>query len=201
MNQVRRKPPHRRNADHRQLCRRGRGHIRSRWRNRKGVSLLELVIAGSMLAGVMTGLSFVMRTARQSWDTIDSEYAVLQQMQAVARHFVRTAREANGVSTIASDGSGITLSLPDDQTASWNWTPRRNGRQGVVIHRSPLNPSGAILAGEIDSLQFTGFTGDGVTATTATDDIQVVQITIAVTVPRSAVPQRTIQSKVWIRSW
>lgn len=163
--------------------------------------MLELVIAGSMLAGVMTGLSFVMRTARQSWDTIDTEYAVLHQMQSVSRHFVRAARESQGVDAIQADGSGITLNMPGDSTRSWQWTAQRDGVNGVVTLRGSLSPGESILAERIDALTFSGFGPDGVTPTSIPDDIQVIQIGVTVTLPRSAVAQRTIISKVWIRSW
>ncbi|QDV44230.1 hypothetical protein Enr13x_40920 [Stieleria neptunia] len=163
--------------------------------------MLELVIAGSMLAGVMTGLSLVMRTARQSWETIDSEYAVLQQAHATSRHFVRAAREAVGVAAISADGNAITLKQPDDQTATWQWYPSRGGQLGVVTFRDSSNPSESMLAQQIDDLSFTGFAADGVTATNDPDAIHVIQVAATVTLPRSAVPQRTTQCKVWIRSW
>ncbi|MDV6030810.1 MAG: hypothetical protein F9B45_12075 [Phycisphaera sp. RhM] len=170
-------------------------------RRRRGVSMLELVIAGSMLAGVMTGLSLVMRTARQSWETIDSEYAVLQQMHATSRHFVRAAREAVGVESISADGNAITLKMPDDRTATWQWYPNRSGQVGVVTFRDFSNPSESMLAQQIDDLSFTGFDADGVTATNDPDAIHVIQVSVTVTLPRSAVAQRTTHSKVWIRSW
>ncbi|WP_182865731.1 hypothetical protein [Stieleria mannarensis] len=170
-------------------------------RRRRGVSMLELVIAGSMLAGVMTGLSLVLRTARQSWDTIDSEYAVLQQMHATSRHFVRTAREAKGVVTIVPDGNAITLAMPNDQSATWQWYPSRSGQRGVVTFQDSSLPSQSQLAHDIDALQFSSFAADGVTPTNDPDQIHVIEVKATVTLPRSAVPQRTTQSKVWIRSW
>lgn len=169
--------------------------------NRRGITMLELVIAGGMIAGVMAGLSFVMRTSRQSWEMIDDEYAVMQQMQAVARHFVRSGREANGVESIAADGTAISLRFPDDQLSTWNWVADPGGRSGEVRFQTSGTPQPTRLASQIDRLRFAGFAGDGVTATSDPENIHVIEIAVAVTVPRSDVPQKTVRSKVWIRSW
>ena len=163
--------------------------------------MLELVVVGSMLAGVMTGLSLVMRTARQSWDVIDTDYAVLHQMQAVSRHFVRAARESNGVAAIKADGSGITLTTTNGSTLNWQWMAQHSGAEGVILVSQSLPPSQNVLAERIDSIHFVGFGADGVTPTSIVDDIQVVQVSVTVTLPRSATATRTIVSKVWVRSW
>lgn len=170
-------------------------------RRRRGVSMLELVIAGSMIAGVMTGLSFVMRTTRQSWDTVDQDYAAMQQLHAVVRHFVRSGREATEVTSIASDGTSITLDFNDGRSSSWIWQPGASGMPGRVRYQDTSSPKPTDLAGNIDQLRFTGFAADGVTPTSTPEEIQVIQISATVTVPRSVAPQKTIQSKVWIRSW
>jgi hypothetical protein len=50
-------------------------------------------------------------------------------------------------------------------------------------------------------LNFVGYEADGVTATTAVDDIQVVKCTVTVTLPRGSGVTRTLSCRAWIRSW
>lgn len=163
--------------------------------------MLELVIAGSMIAGLMTGLSYVMRATRQTWDTLDTEYGVLNQMHGVSRHFVRAAREAKGVVEIASDGTGITLEMPNDRLVSWNWESSYEGSANAVVYSESDPATQSILAEQMRSVQFSGFRSDGLTVASSADEIQVINIRVTVDLPRSAETQRTIDSKVWIRSW
>ncbi|MGB7345749.1 MAG: hypothetical protein WBD20_16150 [Pirellulaceae bacterium] len=163
--------------------------------------MLELIVAGSMLAGVMTSLSLVMRTSRQVWETNDSEYAVLHQMHAVSRHVVRSAREARGVSAINPNGSGVTLKMRDGTSTQWAWSSAGHGMKNVVTFQNSAAANDSVLAKDIRSMTFSGFDADGVTAVTEPDDIRVLQFAVEVDVPRSAVAVRRIESKVWIRSW
>lgn len=163
--------------------------------------MLELVVAGSMLAGVMTSMSLVMRTARDSWEMSDTEYGVLHHMHAVGRHFVRAAREARGVASIRSDGSGITMEMRDGTTKEWAWSSASHSMKDVVTVQSSAVAQSSALAQNIASLQFVGFDADGVTTVTNPDDIRMVQVTVEVNVPKAAIPVRRMQSKVWIRSW
>lgn len=162
--------------------------------------MLELIIAGSMLAGVMTSLTLVMRSTRQAWEINDDEAAVLQQMHAVARHFVRSAREANSVSSIAADGSGITLEHPNGETTSWRWSANGRGMSDVVTVTSS-DAGSAILAQNIDSMRFEGFGADGVTPVSDPSEVSLVAVTVAVNLPSTDNPARQTRCNVWIRSW
>ena len=164
--------------------------------------MLELVIAGSMLAAVMTSLSTVMRTSRVSWDVADNDYAMLHQAHSVARHFVRAVRESAGVSRVQSGGAEIELQMRDGSTATWRWAAQdAGGWSNVVLFDSSSAPSETTLAHNIQRLRFVGYQADGVTVALSPDDIHLVEVTVAVALPRKLASQQQIQSKVWIRSW
>ncbi|MEZ6087599.1 MAG: hypothetical protein R3C05_06160 [Pirellulaceae bacterium] len=164
--------------------------------------MLELVIAGSMLAAVMTSLSTVMRTARLSWDAADNDYAALHQAHSVARHFVRAVRESTGVNQLQSNGTDIELRMRGGGTASWRWAAQdSNGLNNVVILGGSTVPTETTLAHNVDRLRFVGYKADGVTVAATADDIHLLEVTVVVTLPRKSGSQKQVHSKVWIRSW
>ena len=166
---------------------------------RRGISLLELVIAGSMLATVVASLSLVMRTSRQAWETIDGEYWRLHRMQAVSRHVIRQTREASAIVSIDPSGSAMTLALPDGN-ATWEWRSSFDGDPNVVLYRS-TSGSQSVLARDIDSIQFVGYGADGMTLEPDPDRMHVLELRVAVTLPRDSASQRSVTSKVWLRVW
>ena len=161
--------------------------------------MLEVVIAGAMLAGVMTSLSIVMRTARQSWEMNDNESASLHQMHAVTRHFVRTAREARSVTAINSNS--IALEMRDGSTNQWTWKSTADGLSNTVTVTSSTDNVESILAHDIQSIRFTGYDADGVSVTTNPQDTHVIAIRTTVELADVASPNHHVESKVWIRSW
>ena len=161
--------------------------------------MLEIVIAGTMLAGVMTSLSVVMRTARQSWEMNDRESGSLHQMHAVSRHFVRVTREARAVTAINS--KDVTLEMRDGSTTQWAWKSNAQGLADVVTVTSSTDNVENVLAEKIQSIQFAGFDADGVTAVTDVDDIRVLTIDTSVALVDAAAASQRVQSKAWIRSW
>ena len=174
--------------------------VRKRAKTRFGISMLEVVIAGSMLAGVMGSLSVVMRTARQSWTINDDEAESLHQLHTVVRHFVRAAREARKVVVIQPNGSAITLEMRDGSTHTWAWKNAHQGMSKVVTAKSSLSGSENVAAQNIRTFQFVGFDADGITTTALPDDIRLIAVT-AVSDLDGTAAQRQVHSKVWLRSW
>ena len=169
--------------------------------SRRGISMLELVIAGSMLAGVMTSLSVVMRTARQSWEISESDSGSLHQLQAVVRHVVRSTREAQSVVAVGSGGASMTLKMRDGSTMQWGWKNAQEGMPNVVTMNSSQLASPVVLARNIRSLQFEGFEADGVTQVGDAADMRLISVTATIQLADAATSIRTAHSKVWIRSW
>ncbi|MCA9125979.1 MAG: hypothetical protein KDB22_02800 [Planctomycetales bacterium] len=169
--------------------------------SRRGVTLLEMVIAGSLLAVVVTSLSVVLRTARVAWEVSDDDYAAMHYAQSVARHFVRQAREARTVTSMPAGGAGISLQLRDGSTLTWQHIPAGDGtRENVVFVTFSDSGQQIPLAYNISNLSFTGYAADGVTATTNLADIRLIEIRVAALVSGGSKVQ-TEMAKVWVRAW
>lgn len=175
-----------------------RGRRRS---SRLGVSLLELVVASSLLAGMVSGFSLIMRSARQSWELVDDEYAAMHQVQALVRHFVRAARESHGVVAISPDGTRITIEGEGDRRLTWSWNTSKGQSGGRVTFRDSQRGGAADLAHDIRSLQFQGYALDGVTRTSDPEEIRVIEVAASVAPSEESAHLKTVRSKVWIRVW
>ena len=162
--------------------------------------MLELVIAGSMMAMVMTSLSVVLRTGRVAWEANDNDYGGMHHAHAVATHFIRQAREARAVVNIGASGEFVTLEMRDGGSVTWSLSSGGAGSAGQVMVSSG---SGGVtpLAMSIGDLSFIGYRADGITVATDVDDIRLLMISVGVDLPRGHGSRQTVASKVWIRSW
>ncbi len=166
---------------------------------RSGLTLLELVIATSMLAVVMTSLSLVLRTARSAWDATDGEYAAMHHATTLARHFVRESREARSVDQFATGGGSIRLEMSDGSLVQWSLAGATHGMDDVVLLENLTTGEAVPLARGIRGLSFTGFEANGSTIASNPQDIQLLQV--QVTVDRPSGGQQTVDAQVWVRSW
>jgi prepilin-type N-terminal cleavage/methylation domain-containing protein len=167
----------------------------SRKRLRRGLSLLELVIATSMLALLMTAVSVVMRSSRQAWEAHVADYNRLEAAHATLRHIVRQVRQARSVTSISAstDDSGqLSLRMPDDTVVAWD----HDDTNDTVNYG--ITTADNLLATEISGLRFTGYEANGTTTTTVPDDVFALRVEVTVQMPTSA---RTIDSWAWLRSW
>lgn len=165
---------------------------------RRALTLLELIIASTLLATLTVAISVVLRTSRQAWEAHEGDAIRLEALHATVRHIVRAARQANSVSEIslASDTSGrIGFLMSDGTTMVWD----HDGATSQV-NCGVTTPSG-LLCNNITTLKFTGYKSDGTTATTTPTDVQNVLIEASVTLPRSTNATRSTSAWVWIRSW
>jgi hypothetical protein len=168
--------------------------------SRRAITLLELVVAGSMLAVIATSLNLVLRTSRTAWETSDTEVAAKHHAQSVLLHFVRSAREAYKV--VAMTASSITLETRTGAQISWQHMPvGPNGRSGTVMVRDSASGMQSPLAYDIHSLAFKAFKADGATLAATVDEIRLVQIDASVVVPGTTHPIQNYSSRVWIRAW
>ncbi|MFN3189040.1 MAG: hypothetical protein ACE361_00840 [Aureliella sp.] len=173
---------------------------RRRCKNRRAVTLLELVVSSAMLAIVGTSLSVVLRTARTTWEASDRDYGSLHHAHTIARHFVRQAREAREVTNIAANQRSITLQMQDGEQLTWSYTTgTTGGYDDAVFVTYHSTGTQSPLAYGIRELSFTGFDANR-NETSVVDDIQTVQILVSVQLSSKATPQ-TVASTVWIRSW
>ena len=165
---------------------------------RRGMTLLELVIASSMMAVLLTAATLVLRTSRQAWEAHEGDYTRLEGLHATLRHMVRQVRQADAVTAIsaAGDNSGtLTLAMPDGSTVAWD----HDGATSTV--RCGVTTADQLLSTNITGLNIVGYKPDGVTATTVPSEIQNLKVSVTVQLPRETNATRTYSSWAWIRSW
>jgi type II secretory pathway pseudopilin PulG len=162
------------------------------------MSLLELVIATTLLAVVMTSVSVVLRTGRQAWEAHEASYARVEAAQATLRHIVREVRQADDV---------VALSAADDNSGSLS-LEMRNGDIKVWDHDAGTNSvnygigaANSLLAPDITGLRFTGFETNGTTTTTLPEDVQALRVEVTIPLPAGAGGSGVFSSWAWVRSW
>ncbi len=168
---------------------------------RNGLTLLELVIASSMLAVLMTSLSVVLRTARVAWDTSDGDYSAMHHASTIARHLVREAREAREVTYLSPAGSEIELLLSNGRKIRWSHAASSGSMTDVVLVTNTTLGTSEPIAHGIRNLSFVGYEADAQTVATKIQDIQLIEVQVTVDTPSAASAQQTVRSMVWIRSW
>lgn len=169
-------------------------------KDRRGVTLLELVISSSLLAVVATSLGLVLRTSRLAWEMNDTEYTAHHHAQTLVLHILRQAREAKRVTQISS-GS---LSIEDRNSNLVTWTHQSigsSGRNGTVAVSFGSSGEQHPVAYEIHNLTFIGLEADGTTPTTLPERVRALNISATVNIPGSSLPQQTYSSVVWVRAW
>jgi hypothetical protein len=167
-------------------------------RHRSGLSLLEMMVATTMMATLMTSVVVVMRSGYAVWNAQEADIDVLENGYGVLRHFAQQLRQADSVSAISapSDTTGdLSFLTVSGTTRTWS----HNGAPEEVYFNN--GTSNQLLAKKVDTLTFTAYEADGVTQTTNVGDIQVVKCTVQVTLPQGGGVTRTISCRAWIRSW
>jgi hypothetical protein len=160
------------------------------------LSLLEMMAATAIMATV-TAAVVVMNTGYRVWMAQEADIDVLENGYGVLRHFARQLRQANSISTITAAGN-TTGSLSFALASGATCTMARNGSSDVYYNNGTSNQ---LLAKSINSMTFTGYKADGITAATNVADIQMVQCQVQVTLPRGAGVTRTLTTRAWLRSW
>jgi hypothetical protein len=164
---------------------------------RPGMTLLELIIASTLLLTVVTAVSVVVRGSYAAWTGHSGDYLKIEAAQATLRHVVRNLRQASSVTAItsASNTAGsLSALMSSGQTYVW----ARNGGTSEV--NFGVSAASNLLAEGISELTFTGYRADGVTATTVVTEIQAVKCQVRVQLPRDTSATRTISSWVWLRA-
>jgi type II secretory pathway pseudopilin PulG len=165
---------------------------------RRALSLLEMMAATAIMATIMASVVVVMRSGYAVWNAQEADIDVLENGYGVLRHFVQQMRQADSVTAISApaDTTGD-LSFLTATGATRTWT-HNGGPEQVYFNNGTSNQ---LLANSIDTLTFTGYEADGVTATTVVDDIQVVRCAVQITLPHGAGVTRTLSCRAWIRTW
>jgi hypothetical protein len=166
-------------------------------RARRGLSLLEMMAACAIMATVTASVVVVMNTGYSVWTAQEADIDVLENGYGVLRHFVRQMRQATAITAITASGNTLgSLSYTTSTGVTCTWA--RNASSDVNYNNGTSNQ---LLAKGINSLTFTGYKADGVTATTTVGEIQVIQCQVQITLPRGAGVTRTLTTRAWVRSW
>ncbi|REJ69004.1 MAG: prepilin-type N-terminal cleavage/methylation domain-containing protein [Planctomycetota bacterium] len=167
-------------------------------KNRRGLTLLEVIIASTILTVVVSSITILMRTGREAWQTSNDDHARLEAAHATVRHIVRRVRQANSVSAISgpTDNSG-SLSLLMDSGETYVWD-HNSGTNEVSFG---VTTASSLLGENVSQLTFTGYEADGTTATTTVTDIQSIFVEAQVQLPRDTNGTKTITSWAWVRTW
>jgi prepilin-type N-terminal cleavage/methylation domain-containing protein len=166
-------------------------------KNRRGLSLLEMMAATAIMATLTASVVVVMRSGYAVWNAQEADIDVLDNGYGVLRHIVTEMRQATAVTAITASGNtqgSLSFTTSTGTTRTW----ARNATSDVYFNNGTSNQ---LLAKSINSLTFTGYKADGVTATTNITDIQVVECQVQITLPRGAGVTRTLTTRAWIRSW
>jgi type II secretory pathway pseudopilin PulG len=165
---------------------------------RAGLSLLEMMVATAIMATLMGSVVVVIRSGNAVWTAEKNDLDVLENGYGVLRHFVQQLRQANSISNIsAANETAGSLSFLTSAGATRTWS-RNSATSQVSFNNGTGNQ---LLAKSINQLTFTGYKADGVTTTTTTSEIQVVQCNVQVTLSQGGGLTRNLSCKAWIRSW
>lgn len=164
---------------------------------RSGLSLLEMMAATAIMATITASVVVVMRSSYAIWNAQEADIDVLENGYGVLRHFTTQMRQATSITSITASNNTLgSLSFSTFSGATRTWT--RNSSNDVYFNNGSSNQ---LLAKSINSLTFTGYKADGVTATTTVSEIQVVVCQVQITLPRGAGVTRTLSTRAWVRSW
>jgi prepilin-type N-terminal cleavage/methylation domain-containing protein len=164
---------------------------------RRGMTLLELVIATTMLTVVMATISVVLRTGRQAWEAHEADYERIEAAHATLRHVLRRARQAREVVSVSpnTDDSGqLSLRMADDSIEAWDHD------ENTQTVNYGITTANNLLATNVTGLRFTGFQANGTSVTVVPAEIRALRIEVTVQLPVESGTRR-VESWVWIRSW
>ena len=168
-------------------------------RGRRGVTLLELVMAGTLAATLMATAHAVLRSVQSASDQLGRENDVLHHADQALRFMTRRCREARGVAGIfPGHATGRVDLAVDGGTLRFD----RAGVGDAMIFRDTRVDNGGFVFAEY----VTGFTpvfyaGDAVTPTADPAQARLIELTLTVDLPRDHLPERTVSGRVWVRPW
>ncbi len=165
---------------------------------RRALTMLELIMATTLLATMVTAVALLLRTGHTAWRAHEEDAIGLESAHATLRHLARNIRQAKSVTAIsaAADNNGtLSLLMPSNQTLVW----ARNAATNEVLFG--VGSANTLLAEGITELSFTGYKGDGVTTTTVVGDIQSVLCRARVVLPRDVSGTKDVRCWAWLRSW
>ncbi|QDU76157.1 hypothetical protein Pan97_32020 [Bremerella volcania] len=163
---------------------------------RRGFSLLELLVAVTLLVSAVTAVSVLLRVNYDTWRQYQTDNLRHEAAVGVLRHMVRQVRQCEEITAISSAGdhSGSLSALKSDgSTVVWDHT-------GTNVYYGTTTAN-QLLGNHITGLTLVGYEADGTTTTTVASDVHCVRITVSYTLPDRATASRTLTAYAWIRAF
>ena len=164
-------------------------------RRRRGLTLLELIVAATIMTTIVTAVAAVLRGTHTMWRAQQDDAERLEAASATLRHIVRQVRQCGAVTAIsdARETSGsLAVTMTDGTEYVWGHVAASDDVTFGTERTVEKNP---LLAEHIGALHFVGYEADGATVTTVANDIQAVECLVRVDLPR------TTGGTVWLSSW
>ncbi|WP_158261397.1 MULTISPECIES: prepilin-type N-terminal cleavage/methylation domain-containing protein [Pirellulaceae] len=164
--------------------------------NRHGFSLLELLVAVTLLVSAVTAVSVLLRVNYDTWLDYQSDNLRNEAAVGVLRHIVRQVRQCEEVTAISSSGDNsgsLSLLMPDGSTVVWD-------HAGTNVYYGTTTAN-QLLGNNITGLRFVGYQVDGTTATTVAQDVHCVRVTVSYSLPDRATASRTLTTNAWLRAF
>lgn len=161
----------------------------------RAMTLLEAVLAMTILTTISLLGAEALRTTWQSWDIQDKRSEQLQHLEGALSHITRHLRTARNIVAIPSptdESAKWKVTLPDSTIAEWN---HRDADKKIDYKVNAVN---YLLATNIDKLKFECYETDGITLTTNLPDIRMIRITATVIIPDQNTPY-SLSTTVWLR--
>jgi len=164
-------------------------------KNRRGMTLLELLLATTLMTTMVVTVAVTLRTGHSAWEAHQNDAEKTITAAATVRHVVRRVRQAEEITRLDPDATELELLMPSGNTMAWRF---RNNN--VLFGVNTITPED-ILSTEITDMKLTGYASDGTTETAVAADVHSVKCEITVTLPRGSNSRRTVSSRAWLRSW
>ena len=169
-------------------------------RHRGGFSLLEMIIAMTLLSVVMTAVTSVLGTSRQAWEAHEADHLRLRTAHAAVRHIVRAVREAAeivNITTGSTTNTRLTVILSDGDTLTWQ---HDSSRKTISLTQTSVSSMLTVIAEGVETLEFVPFRVDGGQfQSSMMHRAQEIEITVGVLLPRETPVVRRAASRVWLR--
>ncbi|GIW90868.1 MAG: hypothetical protein KatS3mg109_1300 [Pirellulaceae bacterium] len=165
---------------------------------RAALTLLELIIASTLLTLLMTSVATLLRTSRLAWQVQQEDAARMESAYGALRHVVRWVRQAESLvaASDASNNSGyLTIQLPNKERFAWRHDP---SSAQLLFGKGTADQ---LLAEKIEGFTVETFRADGVTPTSDPDQVQCLRISIRVRLPGEKNRPHTVRSWVMMRAW
>ena len=167
---------------------------------RGGFSLLEMVIAMTLLSMVMTAVTVVLRTSRQAWESHEVDHVRIRTAHASVRHIVRAVREASEIVNITpgiATNSRLTVKLSDGDTLTWQHDA---AKKTISLTQASVSSVPSVIAEDVETLEFRPFRVDGGSfQSSMIHRAQEIEISVGVVLPHETHVIRRAAGRVWLR--